>query len=156
MCTGSFYRHQNPSLPRGNHQRSETSSFGAVWSPGDPTGRIPSITVSMFSRNSRPEPGWHLYFATGRWSHPVKVAALGSNGQFGNNVCVAFLRNGDQVIGLTHSDLEVTSASVVDAVLSASMPEFIVNTAAMHHVEKCEADSHWRLPRQCDRCEARG
>lgn len=70
----------------------------------------------------------------------MKVAVLGSNGQLGSDVCTAFLRNGDQVIGLTHSDLEVTSASAVDAVLSTSMPEFIVNTAAMHHVEKCEAD----------------
>jgi dTDP-4-dehydrorhamnose reductase len=70
----------------------------------------------------------------------VKVAVLGSNGQLGSDVCAAFVENGDQVIGLTHSDLEVTSASAVDAVLSASMPEFIVNTAAMHHVEKCEAD----------------
>jgi dTDP-4-dehydrorhamnose reductase len=70
----------------------------------------------------------------------VKVAVLGSNGQLGSDVCAAFLRNGDQVIGLTHSDLEVTSASAVDAVLSASMPEFIINTAAMHHVDKCEAD----------------
>jgi dTDP-4-dehydrorhamnose reductase len=70
----------------------------------------------------------------------VKVGVLGSNGQLGSDVCAAFLRNGDQVLGFTHSDLEVTSASTVDAVLSASMPEFIVNTAAMHHVEKCEAD----------------
>ncbi len=70
----------------------------------------------------------------------MKVAVLGSNGQLGSDVCAAFLQNGDQVIGLTHSDLEVTSASAVDATLSASMPEFIVNTAAMHHVEKCEAD----------------
>jgi dTDP-4-dehydrorhamnose reductase len=70
----------------------------------------------------------------------VKVAVLGSNGQLGSDVCEAFLRNRDQVLGFTHSDLEVTSASAVDAVLSASMPEFIVNTAAMHHVEKCEAD----------------
>ena len=70
----------------------------------------------------------------------MKVAILGSNGQLGSDVCAAFLRNGDQVIGLTHSDLEVASASAVDAVLSASMPEFIVNTAAMHHVDKCESD----------------
>ncbi len=70
----------------------------------------------------------------------MKVAVLGSNGQLGSDVCAAFLRNGDQVVALTHSDLEVTSASAVDAVLSASMPEFIVNTAAMHHVDKCEAD----------------
>ena len=70
----------------------------------------------------------------------MKVAVLGANGQLGSDVCAAFRRNGDQVVGLTHSDLEVTSASTVDTVLSASMPEFIVNTAAMHHVEKCEAD----------------
>ncbi|WP_260740813.1 dTDP-4-dehydrorhamnose reductase [Tunturiibacter lichenicola] len=70
----------------------------------------------------------------------MKVAVLGSNGQLGSDVCAAFLRNGDQVIGLTHSDIEVTSPSAVNAVLTASMPEFIVNTAAMHHVDKCEAD----------------
>jgi dTDP-4-dehydrorhamnose reductase len=70
----------------------------------------------------------------------VKVAVLGSNGQLGSDVCASFRRNGDEVIGLTHADLEVTSASQVDRVLSASNPEFVVNTAAMHHVEKCEAD----------------
>jgi len=70
----------------------------------------------------------------------VKVAVLGSNGQLGSDVCVAFRRNGDEVLGLTHSDIDVTSAHSVDAVLSASLPEFIVNTAAMHHVENCEAN----------------
>ncbi|WP_433973566.1 dTDP-4-dehydrorhamnose reductase [Tunturiibacter lichenicola] len=70
----------------------------------------------------------------------MKVAVLGSNGQLGSDVCAAFLQNGDQVIGLTHSDIEVTSPSAVNEVLAASMPELIVNTAAMHHVEKCEAD----------------
>lgn len=70
----------------------------------------------------------------------MKVAVLGANGQLGSDVCNAFLRNGDEVTGLTHSDLEITSASAVDEVLSASAPEFIINTAAMHHVDKCEAD----------------
>ena len=70
----------------------------------------------------------------------MKVAVLGANGQLGSDVCAAFRRNGDEVVALTHADLELTSASTVEAALSASMPEFIVNTAAMHHVEKCEAD----------------
>ena len=70
----------------------------------------------------------------------MKVAVLGSNGQLGSDVCAAFLRNGDEVVGLTHSEIEVSSAPTVERALSASMPEFIVNTAAMHHVEKCEAD----------------
>ena len=70
----------------------------------------------------------------------MKVAVLGSNGQLGSDVCAAFLRNGDEVCGLTHSEVELTSASSVETALSARTPEFIVNTAAMHHVEKCELD----------------
>ena len=70
----------------------------------------------------------------------MKVAVLGANGQLGSDVCAAFRRNGDDVVALTHSELELTFASSVETVLSASMPEFIVNAAAMHHVEKCEAD----------------
>lgn len=70
----------------------------------------------------------------------MKVAVLGANGQLGSDVCAAFLRNGDGVCALTHSDLELTSASSVEATLAAHNPEFIINTVAMHHVEKCEAD----------------
>jgi dTDP-4-dehydrorhamnose reductase len=70
----------------------------------------------------------------------MMVAVLGSSGQLGSDVCAAFIRNGDEVFGLTHSDVEMTSASSVEAALSACVPEFIVNAAAMHHVEKCEAD----------------
>lgn len=70
----------------------------------------------------------------------MKTAVLGSNGQLGSDVCAAFAQNGDEVAAFTHSDVELTSASSVDSALSAANPEFIVNTAAMHHVEKCEAD----------------
>jgi len=70
----------------------------------------------------------------------MKVAVLGSNGQLGSDVCAAFERNGDVVFGLSHSDVELTSSSSVETSLSAFIPEFVVNTAAMHHVEKCEAD----------------
>lgn len=70
----------------------------------------------------------------------MKVAVLGSNGQLGSDVCAAFIQNGDQVTGLTHADVELSSSPSVDAALAAANPEFIVNTAAMHHVEKCEAD----------------
>ena len=70
----------------------------------------------------------------------MKIAVIGSNGQLGNDVCAVFRRNGDQVAGLTHFDLELASASSVSGALSASHPDFIVNTAAMHHVEECEAD----------------
>lgn len=70
----------------------------------------------------------------------MKVAVLGASGQLGRDVCAAFLRNGDEVSALTHSDVELTSASSVEEALSSANPAFIVNAAAMHHVEKCEAD----------------
>lgn len=70
----------------------------------------------------------------------MKVAVLGANGQLGCDACAHFLRNGDSVCGLTHSDVELTSSFSVDAALSAHNPDLIVNTAAMHHVEKCEQD----------------
>ena len=70
----------------------------------------------------------------------MKVAVLGANGQLGNDVCAAFLRNGDQVCGFTHSDMELSSASSVEAGLSSAAADFVVTTAAMHHVDKCETD----------------
>jgi len=70
----------------------------------------------------------------------MRIAVLGSNGQLGNDVCAAFRANGDEVLPLTHTDVELASAESVNGALSSIDPELIVNTAAMHHVEKCEAD----------------
>lgn len=70
----------------------------------------------------------------------MRVTVIGSNGQLGSDVCTAFERNGDHVAGFTHSDVEISTASSIHDALTAADPEFIVNTAAMHHVEKCEAD----------------
>jgi dTDP-4-dehydrorhamnose reductase len=70
----------------------------------------------------------------------MKVAVFGANGQLGADVVVAFRRAGDEVIPLDHKDVEISDeASVVSAISSAS-PELVVNTTAMHNVEKCEAD----------------
>jgi dTDP-4-dehydrorhamnose reductase len=70
----------------------------------------------------------------------MRVAVIGANGQLGSDVCLAFQRNGDEVAVLTHSDLELSSAPSVDAALTATGAEFVVNAAAMHHVEKCQSD----------------
>ena len=70
----------------------------------------------------------------------MRVAVLGANGQLGSDACAAFAQNGDEVASLTHADLELNSSPSVDQGLSAANAEFIVHTAAMHHVEKCEAD----------------
>jgi dTDP-4-dehydrorhamnose reductase len=70
----------------------------------------------------------------------MKVAVIGANGQLGSDVCAAFEQNRDEVAGLTHADLELSSAESVESALMATNPEMIVNTAAMHHVDKCQND----------------
>ena len=68
----------------------------------------------------------------------MKVAVLGANGQLGCDVCSAFLGNGDQVIALDHSDIDISNFDSTVKVLGKSGPELIVSTAAMHHVDRCE------------------
>lgn len=70
----------------------------------------------------------------------MKVAVIGANGQLGRDVCDRFRQQGNEVSELTHSELEISSAEQVNSVLPALHPDVVVNTAAMHHVEKCEAD----------------
>lgn len=68
----------------------------------------------------------------------MRIVVIGSNGQLGSDVCTAFMESGDHVTGLTHSDMELSSAESVDSALAAAAPQFIVNTAAMHNVDKCQ------------------
>jgi dTDP-4-dehydrorhamnose reductase len=70
----------------------------------------------------------------------MKVAVTGSNGQLGNDVAAAFLDDGHEVFALTHEDVEVSDFDSVRKCLRTLRPNLIVNTAAMHHVEKCESD----------------
>lgn len=70
----------------------------------------------------------------------MKVAVIGANGQLGNDVASAFMAAGDTVQSLTHGDIEIAEGDSVSEILGKLRPDVIVNTAAMHHVEKCEQD----------------
>jgi dTDP-4-dehydrorhamnose reductase len=70
----------------------------------------------------------------------MKVAVIGANGQLGNDVVAAFTQKGDAVSPLTHADLEVADLDSTSRVLKEIHPDLIVNTSAMHHVDKCEAE----------------
>jgi dTDP-4-dehydrorhamnose reductase len=67
----------------------------------------------------------------------MKVMVLGSNGQLGQDLMKVL---GNAAIGLTHSDLEVTDAVAVSSAIETLKPEWVVNTAAFHNVDGCEAD----------------
>jgi dTDP-4-dehydrorhamnose reductase len=70
----------------------------------------------------------------------MRVTVIGANGQLGNDVVRAFADNGDEVFSLTHAEIELSSSASVSKALQVIRPQLIVNTAAMHHVEKCEAE----------------
>jgi len=70
----------------------------------------------------------------------MKVAVIGANGQLGTDVARVFAENGDEVHGLTHSDIEIQNRDSVFHVLEQIRPQIVVNTAAMHHVENCEQE----------------
>lgn len=68
----------------------------------------------------------------------MKTAVIGSDGQLGTDVCEVFHSRGDELSRLTISDLDVTSSGQVRAVLTSLKPDLVINTAAMHNVERCE------------------
>lgn len=70
----------------------------------------------------------------------MKVAVIGSTGQLGHDVADAFSAAGDSVTGLGHQDVDISSLESVKTCLETVRPDVVVNTAAFHHVEKCEAD----------------
>jgi len=70
----------------------------------------------------------------------MKVAVLGGNGQLGQDAVAAFRAAGDDAVSLSHQDVEIASAESVKSVLENIRPEIVINTAAFHHVDKCEAD----------------
>ena len=68
----------------------------------------------------------------------MKIAVIGANGQLGSDVCNCFLKNDDEVIKLNHDDIEIVNIDSVASILKQVNADIVVNTAAMHNVEKCE------------------
>ncbi|WP_165774349.1 dTDP-4-dehydrorhamnose reductase [Mycolicibacterium sphagni] len=66
---------------------------------------------------------------------------MGATGQLGADVVDAFSAAGFEALGLGHSDLDVTDGASVLATIAAARPSLVVNTAAFHNLDKCEASS---------------
>ncbi len=70
----------------------------------------------------------------------MKAAVIGANGQLGSDVVLALNADAWETISLTHEDIELGDRGSVASVMKAIEPDVVVNTAAMHNVEKCESD----------------
>jgi dTDP-4-dehydrorhamnose reductase len=70
----------------------------------------------------------------------MRVAIVGASGQLGMDLVQVFTNCRDEVCALTHADVELCERESVAGCLSSLMPSIVVNAAAMHHVENCEAE----------------
>lgn len=70
----------------------------------------------------------------------MKIAVIGANGQLGTDVCQAFRDNGDDVFEINHDRLDISAKSDTNKLIEDISPEIVINTAAMHNVDDCEAN----------------
>lgn len=68
------------------------------------------------------------------------AAVIGANGQLGTDVCRHFRVAGWEVHPCDHDRAELTDADGLRRLVRALRPDLVVNTAAMHNVERCEED----------------
>jgi dTDP-4-dehydrorhamnose reductase len=69
----------------------------------------------------------------------VKVALTGANGMLGHDLAKAF--RGNNVIALTHEDLDVTDLDKTLALIRDTKPDYVIHGAAYTDVDGCEGDS---------------
>jgi len=61
---------------------------------------------------------------------------IGANGQLGSDIVRAL--HWEDVIPLTHQDIEIGEEAAVSGVMENHKPDVVVNTAAYHRVADCE------------------
>lgn len=73
--------------------------------------------------------------------HPGPVLILGSTGQLGGELTVAFGTSGEwKVHALSHGDIEICDAKAVRAIVVRLRPGIIINATAWNHVDAAEED----------------
>ncbi len=68
------------------------------------------------------------------------VAIIGATGQLGSDIVRAAVAAGVEHVGLGHTDVDVTDAKQLGATMDRLRPAVVINTAALHQVDRCEED----------------
>src|SRR5437879_9850630 len=66
----------------------------------------------------------------------MRILLIGANGQLAQDL-LRFLTP-DEVVPVTHQQLEICDARAVQALFDAARPNCVINTAAFHLVDDCE------------------
>ncbi len=67
----------------------------------------------------------------------MKVAVIGSTGQLGQDLMRVF---GEEAVGFSHQDLDVTDEASVASNIRSAAPDWVLNAAAFHRVDDCEVN----------------
>lgn len=70
----------------------------------------------------------------------MKLVVTGAGGQLGRDVVLHAESLGDDVIGVDKAALDITDAVAVEALLSATRPDAVINAAAYTAVDACESN----------------
>ncbi|MGH8895740.1 MAG: dTDP-4-dehydrorhamnose reductase [Egibacteraceae bacterium] len=75
----------------------------------------------------------------------MRVLVTGAGGQLGHDLMRAFAQ--DEVVGLAHAELDVTSEPAVVGAVRDHAPDLVVHAAAFTKVDACEAEPEtaWRV-----------
>ena len=76
----------------------------------------------------------------------ARAALIGANGQLGSDIVrlwagSAAAAKGDELVALTHADLDITDYDTVRSVLIGMEPHLVINTSAYHRVDDCEENA---------------
>lgn len=66
----------------------------------------------------------------------MKIAIIGADGQLGTDLCKVIPQA--EQLPLTIKDIDITDKDKTFAVIKKINPDYVINTAAYHHVDKCE------------------
>ena len=70
----------------------------------------------------------------------ARILVIGAAGQLGVDVCTLATQAGHSLFTPSHAELDLASEEAIVATLQRCAPDLVINTAAMHQVERCEAD----------------
>jgi dTDP-4-dehydrorhamnose reductase len=68
----------------------------------------------------------------------MRILVTGAHGQLGSAIATAWAS--DEVLALSHAELDITDRAAVEVALGERRPELVVNTAAFTQVDACETE----------------
>ena len=69
----------------------------------------------------------------------MTIAVIGADGQLGRDLLEVLSHH--QLTPLGHADADITDRASVTSALAAAKPDWVINAAAMTHVDRCEDDA---------------